>query len=102
MTTKILVQSTHGAEDAERASPPFILANVAASADQKTVVFLTVEGVRMGTKGYAATVCKEGIPAVAGVIESFVAQDGEIWLCAVCTGPRGITEGDLIPPEPGL
>ena len=51
MSKKILINCNHGQEDAERATLPFVVANVAATADQETVVFLTIEGVRLATKG---------------------------------------------------
>lgn len=94
---KILVNCAHGSEDAERAILPFIVGNVAASADQEAVVFLTVEGVRLATKGYADSIKKEGFQPAAEVIQSFVANGGQIWACGTCAKPRGITEGDLIP-----
>ena len=32
----------------------------------------------------------------AELVSDFRENGGEIWLCGVCTRPRGITEGDLI------
>jgi predicted peroxiredoxin len=92
----ILVNGAHGAEDAERATLPFIVGNVAASADQDAIVFLTVEGVRLATKGYADGIHKEGFQPLKDVVTSFIANGGKIWACAACTNPRGIGEGDLI------
>ena len=92
----ILVNCAHGAEDPERAILPFVVGNVAASADQEVIIFLTIEGVRLATRGYAETVKKEGFQPAHEVITSFIANGGEVWACAACTNPRGITEGDLI------
>ena len=50
---RFMAQSTHGLDDPERATLPFIVANVAASADQEAIVLLTIEGVWLATKGYA-------------------------------------------------
>ena len=94
---KILVNCTHGKEDPERATLPFVVGNVAVTADQDTVVLLTVEGVRLATKGYADSIHKEGFQPLAEVIQSYVANGGEVWACGACTKPRGITEADLIP-----
>ena len=94
---KLLVGCSSGKEDAERATLPFIVGNVAATADQEVVVFLTVEGVRLATKGYADGIMKEGFKPVKEVIDSFVENGGTIWACAACTTPRGITEADMIP-----
>lgn len=96
MATKILVNVTHGAEDAERATLPFIVGNVAATADQEAIIFLTVEGVRLATKGYADCIQKEGFQPLKDIIQSFVANGGTIWACGACTNPRGITQEDMI------
>jgi predicted peroxiredoxin len=91
-----LVHCTHGQEDAERATLPFIVANVAATADQKCTVFLTAEAVRIATRGYADAVRAHGMKPLAEVLQSFLANGGVVWACGACTGPRGITESDLI------
>jgi predicted peroxiredoxin len=92
----ILVHATHGKEDPERATLPFIVGNVAASADQEAVVLLTLEGVWLATKGYADDIHKEGFQPLREVIDSFLANGGQIWACGACTKPRGIGEADLI------
>ncbi|MGI8476104.1 MAG: DsrE family protein [Thermomicrobiales bacterium] len=96
MSNKFLVNCTHGHEDAERAILPFIVANAAVTADQEAVVFLTVEGVRLATKGYADGVHKEGFQPLGDLIRSFIGNGGQIWACGACTKPRGITAADLI------
>lgn len=93
---RLLISCSFGKEDAERATLPFIVANVAATADQEVVVFLTIEGVRLATKGYADGIQKEGFKPVKEIIESYIANGGQIWACAACTGPRGITDVDMI------
>ena len=96
MTSKILVHATHGQEEPERATLAFIVANVAANADQEAVVLLTIDGVWLATHGYANTIEKEGFPTLRDVIQAFVANGGQIWACGTCAKPRGIGESDLI------
>lgn len=93
---KLLINCSYGQEDPERATLPFIVANVAATADQEVVVFLTIEGVRIATKGYADGIQKEGFKPLKEVVDAFLENGGQIWACAACTNPRGITEADLI------
>jgi uncharacterized protein len=93
---RLIVSCTYGKEDAERATLPFIVANVAASADQETAVLLTIEGVWNATKGYADGIQKPGFPALTEVLASFVANGGEIWVCGTCAKPRGITPEQLV------
>lgn len=92
----MLVHVTHANDDPERATLGFIVGNVAASADQDTVVLLTIEGVRLATKGYADDIHKEGFQPLKEVMAAFVANGGQIWVCGTCAKPRGITDADLI------
>lgn len=93
---RFMAQSTHGRDDPERATLPFIVANVAASADQEAIVLLTIEGVWLATKGYADDIHHEGMPPLREVLASLLANGGQIWACGACTKPRGITEEHLI------
>ncbi len=97
MATKILTNATHGKEDPELSTLPFIVGNVAAAADQEAVVLLTAEGVWLATKGYADGVHHPGMDPLPDVIRSFVGNGGHIWACGACAKPRGITEDQLIP-----
>jgi predicted peroxiredoxin len=94
---RIITHATSGQEDAERATMPFVVANVAATAAQSAAVLLTIEGVRLATQGYADSIAKDGLPPLGELIGQFVANGGEIWACGACTTPRGIGEDDLIP-----
>ena len=93
---RFLAQATHGRNDPERATLPFIVANVAASADQEAIVLLTIDGVWLATKGYADDIHHEGMPPLREVVASLLANGGEIWACGACTKPRGITDDHLI------
>ena len=97
MAATIMTHCTHGKEDPERATLPVIVANVAASADQPAIVLITIDGVWLATRGYAEEVRKEGFPPLREIMDSFIANDGQIWACGACTKPRGITEEHMIP-----
>lgn len=93
---KILIYGSYGNDDPERAALAFIVGNTAVVSDNETVVFLTVEGVRLATKGYADDIQKEGFPPVRDLISDYLASGGTLIACAACCKPRGITEADLI------
>ena len=97
MATTIMSNCTCGKENPERATLAFIVGNVAASADQPAIVLLTIEGVWIATKGYADTIKKEGFQPLKEIIDSYVANGGQIWACGACAKPRGITDQHLIP-----
>lgn len=95
-TPTILIQGTHGADDPEKATLPFIVGNVSATAEQDTVVFLTSEAVRLATRGYADDISFADHPAAGLILADFVSNGGRVWACGACTGPRGITSDDLV------
>jgi predicted peroxiredoxin len=92
----LLIQGTHGADDAEKATLPFIVGNVSATADQDTVVFLTSDAVWLATRGYADNITFGDHPPADKILADFVANGGRVWACGACTGPRGITSDDLV------
>lgn len=96
MKKPLLIHCTYGKDDPERAILPFIVGNVAVTADQPATIFLTIEGVRLATKGYADAIVKDGFTPLKEILNSFLANGGRIWACGACTKPRGITEADLI------
>jgi len=95
-TPAILIQGTHGADNAEKATLPFIVGNVSATADQDTVVFLTSDAVWLATRGYADDITFAEHRPAGQILADFVANGGRVWACGACTGPRGITADDLV------
>lgn len=92
----LLFCCSHGEDEPERATIPFIAASVAAVSGQRAVVVCTIDAVWLGTPGVAERVESEGQPALGDLVRSLVDNGGEIWLCSACTSPRGITAEDTI------
>jgi predicted peroxiredoxin len=95
MNEKLIFNCTSGREDPERATLPFVAANIAATAGQDAIVLCTIEAVRLGTRGGAEGVEAAGLPKLCDLLNQFIANNGKIWLCGACTKPRGITEEQL-------
>jgi predicted peroxiredoxin len=95
MSEKLIFNCTHGKEDAERATLPFVAANIAATVGQDAVVLCTIDAVWLGTEGGTDEVASEGLPALRDLYTEFVENGGQVWLCGACTKPRGITEEHL-------
>ena len=93
----VMIQNTRGKEELERASLAFLVGNTAVNANQQATLLLTIEGVRVATKGYADGLQAHGFTPLKELIEQFVAGGGNVWVCGACAKPRGITEDDLIP-----
>ncbi|MGH7687180.1 MAG: DsrE family protein [Candidatus Dormibacteria bacterium] len=95
MSAKLIFNCTWGRDDPERATLPFVAANVAATAGQEAVILCTVEAVRLGVRGGADDVAAPGLPKLCDILAQFIANKGTVWLCGACTKPRGITEDEL-------
>ncbi len=95
MSETLIFNCTHGKEDPERATLPFLAANIAATAGQDAVVLCTVDAVWLGTDGGAEAIVQPGLPALGDLFREFVDNGGQVWLCGACTKPRGITEDDV-------
>jgi predicted peroxiredoxin len=87
---------THGKEDPERATLPFVAANIAATAGQEAVVLCTIDAVWFGTQGGTNGIAYEGLPVLADLYREFIDNGGQVWLCGACTKPRGITDDQMV------
>jgi uncharacterized protein len=70
--SKMIFGCSHGEDDIERATLPFIAADVAATAGQEAYVLLTVEGAWLATKGYPDDIHFPGMPALRPLMDEFV------------------------------
>jgi len=95
MNEKLIFNCTYGKDDAERATLPFVAANIAATAGQQAVVLCTIDAVWLGTESGTDGIAKPGLPVLADLYREFVKNGGQVWLCGACTKPRGITEVQL-------
>lgn len=95
MSNKLIFNCTSGKEHAERATLPFVAANIAAVAGQEAVVVCTIEAVWLGTEGGLDGIEADGLPKLADLYAEFVGNGGQVWLCGACTKPRAITEDML-------
>lgn len=97
MADKLLFNCVYGKEDPERATLPFVAANVAAATGQQAVVVCTIDAVYLGTTGGTDGVAAEGLPPLKTLYDEFVGNGGQVWLCSACTKPRGIDESKCAP-----
>jgi predicted peroxiredoxin len=96
MSERLIFNCTWGRDDPERATLPFVAANIAAVAGQEATVLCTIEAVRLGTARGADGVESPGLPKLSDLFGEFVRNGGKVWLCGACTKPRGIDESQLV------
>lgn len=95
MSEKLIFNCTYGKEEPERATLPFVAANIAAIAGQDSVVLLTIEAVWLGTIGGTDGIAQPGLPALGDLYQEFIDNGGSVWLCGACAKPRGIGDDQL-------
>lgn len=91
MADLLLFPCSHGEDDPERATVPFIAAATAAVSGRRAVVVCTVEASYLGVPGVLDRIEVEGMPPLLDLARQLVDAGGEIWLCSACATKRGIT-----------
>jgi uncharacterized protein involved in oxidation of intracellular sulfur len=93
---KVLYFCTHSADDPERASLPFVMANAALAMDIGAGIALQGKGVELAQKGYADKMLPTEFPPMKKLLEDFMALGGKLWVCVPCIKARNIEESDLV------
>ncbi|MCK8600255.1 DsrE family protein [Desulfoferrobacter suflitae] len=94
---KIIYILTHGADDPERATLPFVLANAAQAMDVEAVMVLQAAAVFLATSGCLSHVFAAGLPPLKQLVDNFIEEGGKILVCTPCIKERHIEESELIP-----
>ena len=97
MPGKFCVSLTHSKDNSDKATVAFVIANAAAASDKETMVFLSVEGVRLAVQGGAAGIHEEGFAPLADLMASFHKAGGKIIVCSPCFKRRKLDEKNLVP-----
>jgi uncharacterized protein involved in oxidation of intracellular sulfur len=95
-TEKIVIIATHGGDDPERASLPFVVGNAARAMDVEVVVALQGNGVTLAKKGCYEHVFAGGLDPLKQLADTFVELGGKIWVCTPCIKERQITREMLV------
>lgn len=96
MADRFCVSLTHAKDDTDRATVAFVVANAAVGSGKETLVFLSIEGVRLSQKGYADDVHEEGFAPLRELMDGFARAGGTIYVCSPCFKKRKLDEGSLV------
>jgi len=94
---KLVIFATHGPDDPEKASLPFVCANAALAMDVEVIVVLQGCGVLLAKKGCYEHVFCAGFDPLKKLVESFNEFGGRIYVCIPCIQERNITVDMLLP-----
>lgn len=93
---KIVIITTIGSENPEKATLPFVIGVAAQTTDVEVVMILQAGAVVLAKKGEAEKVLAKGLMPVKELIEAYVEEGGKLLLCSPCLKERNISPEDLI------
>jgi len=93
---KVVVIVTHGPENKELATIPFMMANAALTVDMEAVVILQGSGVLLAQNGVYDHVFAPGLPVLEDLLKSFLTGGGKLLVCTPCIAERKLEMSMLI------
>ena len=96
MANRFCVNLTCAKDNTDKATVAFVLANAAVGSGQETLVFLSVEAVRLSQKGYADGIHEEGLAPLKELMDNFAKAGGMIYVCSPCLKKRKLDENSLV------
>jgi len=96
MAGKFCVSVTCAKDNTDKATVAFVVANAAVASEKDTLVFLSIEGVRLALKKYADDIHEEGFSPLKDLMDNFVKGGGKIYVCSPCFKKRKLDEGNLV------
>jgi uncharacterized protein len=97
MPGKFCVSLSYAKDNSDKATVAFVVANAALGSDKDTMVFLSIEGVRLSQTGYADDIREEGFAPLKELMDKFVQTGGKIFVCSPCFKRRKLDETKLVP-----
>lgn len=89
---KLVIMVTHGPDDPEMATVPFVMACAALAMDVAVVMGFQAEGVRLVHQGEAEAVQAPEFPPLAKLLNDFRELGGTLLVCSPCAKSRGFAD----------
>ncbi len=97
MAEKLVILATHGPEDPERATIPFVMATAAQASDMEVIIGLQTTGVLLATKGVIEHIIAYGFPPLKDLFDAYIEAGGKLYVCGPCVKSRDINpETDFV------
>lgn len=90
MPGKFVIMCTHGPENPERATIPFVMATTAQAADVEVIVGLQADGVQLALKGVVDRIAAPSFPPLADLVKAFLEAGAQLLVCGPCAQARKI------------
>ena len=96
MPGKFCVNLTRAKDNTDKATVGFVVANAAVGSGKETLVFLSVEAVRLSQKGFADGIHEEGFAPLRELMDNFAKAGGTMYVCSPCFKKRKLDENNLV------
>jgi predicted peroxiredoxin len=93
---KLVFMVTHGPEDPELATIPFVMATTALASDVDVLMGFQANGVFLTMKGMAEHVAAHGFPPIKDLVQSYLEAGGKMYVCGPCVNSRMIAPQELV------
>jgi uncharacterized protein len=93
---KVVIIATHGPDDPERATLPFVMGNAALVMESEAVIILQTTGVLLAKKGTYEHIFASGLPSLHELLTAFLEGGGKLLVCTPCVQDRKIDQSMLI------
>ena len=93
---KLVIISTTGPDNQEKATLPFVAAVAALTVDVEVVMILQSAAVMISKKGVAENINAPGLMSMKQLLENFLSLGGKLLLCSPCIKERQIQPEEII------
>jgi len=93
---RVVVGCSHGEEDPDSVAVAYLTAGAALDQGKEVVLWLTKDGVRLGTRGYADPIRAGKEPPIERLHAQFAEKGGRFYVCPVCFNERDLNQDDLV------
>lgn len=93
---KMFIMVTHGPENPELSTIPFVMANAALVSGIEVVMGFQANGVILVKKGCAEHVFAANFPSLSELMQTFIELGGKLYVCGPCVKSRKIDDKDFV------
>ena len=93
---KLVLMVTHGPENPELSTIPFVMATAAQASDVEVLMGFQGNGVMLMIKGMADHVSATGFPPLKDLLKIYAETGGKLYVCGPCVGSRTIAQQDMV------
>jgi predicted peroxiredoxin len=93
---RVVVGCTHDDQGPDHVAVAYLTAVAALDQGKDVVMWLTVEGVRLGVRGYADKIRMDQEPPIERLHQQFTEKGGRFYVCPICFKERDLDDTELV------